>query len=109
MQRRVLFDLIPKYDNTTVLRRENEFPGERRNNRLVWQVIQFFCDFANRNGDPVAKTNKALAKFREIHKASLESDFQGKSNLSLNTSVRDMRGGGFLSRDTVYIYRNDGE
>ena len=50
-----------------------------------------FCDIKNRNDPPVTKTHRAMATLRDMPKASLESDSQGRSNLPLRKRVRDMK------------------
>ena len=45
------------------------------------------------NEAPVTQTQYFLAKLRDIQKASLQSDCQGKFNLSLDTMFRGMGAG----------------
>ena len=74
---------VLKY-NTMLWRRGIEFSGGRQNYRLGAVGNPHFRDFTNRNDFPVAKPSASLAKLREIQRASIESDFRGKSNSSLN-------------------------
>ena len=52
----------------------------------------FFCDFMHPADTPVAQTHQVRAKLREreIQKSSLEIDFNGKFNRTLNPRFRDM-------------------
>ena len=50
-----------------------------------------FCDLAGRAVSPATQTHQVLSKMIEIQKDSLESDPQGKFNLSLNRRCRRMK------------------
>ena len=62
-----------------------------------------FCDLAGRAVSPATQTHQVLSKMIEIQKDSLESDPQGKFNLSLNRLFRDLRSGEFFLWQPVYF------
>ena len=64
-----------------------------------------FCDFANRNDPPATQTHQAIAKLREIRKASLGIDFPGVSDITLNHRGRDMKSEEFFLGGKVYFSR----
>ena len=49
----------------------------------------FYSDFIGPVDSPVAPTHKVITKMREIRKASLAIDFNGKRRVTLNQRVRD--------------------
>ena len=65
----------------------------------------FRNDFTNPADFPVSRTRKVRAILREARKVSLEGDFNGKPNLSLNLQARDVQGEQFFLWRTLYFIR----
>ena len=91
---------VQQYDGFT--------PGRRVFGRTPKMPIEAACnpnfrDFADRKDPPSTKTHQAFAMLWGIRNASLEIDFQGKSNLSLHRRVLNMGKRRILFYDELYI------